>query len=266
MALIALVAWDTDENKRSKYTNACLESLYINVDWKRHRLVCVDNDSVDETKQVFRHWIRKIPNAGLITNNHNMGQASAINLAWISREDGQHLARIDNDIFVTTKDWLDRLEECIDRDPKIGLIGLKHKNLMDHPDADGWLKTSLHLLPHKRGESWLVVEKMRHILGSAQLMNVELFNKIGYLRQYGKWGLEDADASVRCDKAGFYSCYFHGAEFTDLDAGESAEYQGWKNKTAAEYLPEFDARVAAYKSGEQSIYYDGGFNEQVGNL
>lgn len=263
MALLAMCAWDTEENQRTKYTNACLESLSKNVDWKRHQLICVDNASVEATKQVLLNWSRKIPGMKLITNKQNIGQAKATNQAWLNRGKNEHCARIDNDIIIDVKDWLDVLEDCVNRDPTIGIVGGKRSDIPDSPNQpEGcWSRTSLKMLPHEKGQSWLVVEPKFHILGACQLTNSKLLDKVGYLYQGGlTWSMEDCLMATRCELAGFYSCYCPQVTVKHIDPMDDTPYQRWKNETATDNFKWMDQMNADYHSGKRSIYH-GPFDE-----
>lgn len=257
MSLLCMAVWDTVENKRSTYTDRCLESIKKTVDFgneRDHRLIVVDNGSCFETTEVLRKWLKRI-RMRVIYNRENKGQATAINQGWALGWPAQILARIDNDVELLTPGWLDKLEDCISRDPNIGIAALRHNDLLDHPDADGWLKTSLHALPHHKGQEYLVVEKINHALGAVQVINPKLFDKIGYLKAYGPYGLEDVDYAERCRLAGFYSCYFAGAWFNDLDREKNLQYQQWKEQTAKEHMPLMDQTIRAYRDGTLPICY-----------
>ena len=257
MSLLAMAIWDTIENGRSKYTNAALESLYRTVDWGRHRLVCVDNGSCYETKIILDHWEPKI-GFSRIENEANLGQASAINQAWrmFDPEADRHVARVDNDIKFMTNGWMDVLEEVIERDEEIGLAALKHPDLVDCPEETDWRKTSYHTVPHKKGQKHIVVERMNHCLGSAQLISRELFDRIGYLRPYGLYGSEDVDYCVRCKLAGLHCVYVHGLHFYDLDQCKNEAYQKWKEETSSRNMPEMDRIIEGYRSG-RNLHYSG---------
>ena len=56
MALIAMCVYDTEENQRSEYTNKTLQSLAQRVDFRKHRLIVVDNSSCQKAKDIIRYW------------------------------------------------------------------------------------------------------------------------------------------------------------------------------------------------------------------
>jgi len=55
MSMIAMAVHDTATNDRTKYTAETLESLQLTVDFKKHRLIVIDNASNPETKRILKH-------------------------------------------------------------------------------------------------------------------------------------------------------------------------------------------------------------------
>ncbi|KKL70068.1 hypothetical protein LCGC14_2108670, partial [marine sediment metagenome] len=56
MALIGMAVHSTPENNRLQYTKRTLESLERTVDWDKHRLIIVDNNSCEEMHQVYEEF------------------------------------------------------------------------------------------------------------------------------------------------------------------------------------------------------------------
>ena len=250
--------WDTEENNRSNYTHSCLYSLLKTVDFDLHSLIVVDNGSCERTKHTLHHF-QNVIRMMVIENETNVGQAAALNQAFAYNTEPSSLIRIDNDIIFKTEDWVEILEETVERDSTIGIAAAKRRDLIDSPNRpDGcWSKTSLRMLNQERGQRWIAVEDINETLGSVQLINKELFKKIGYLDVFGKWGLEDHGYAVRAKLAGFKSCYVCGIDIEHLDdVQEEAPYQLWKRKTAAEMMPEMDRIVNEYKNGTRPLRRD----------
>jgi len=257
MALLAMACWDTDDNKRSSMTDECLHSLSKTVALGKggsHRLIVFNNGSCFKTFEVLKKWENRLTRMSVIHSRENIGQAAAINRAWSHRKPGESLCRFDNDVQFKTTGWLEDLEEVIRRDPLIGIAALKHADLPDCPEAEGWAKTEYRTLSHRKGERHMIVEIINHCLGAVQLINPELFDQIGYLKQFGKWGGEDYDYAVRCSLAGFRSVYAHVGYFNDLDKDKVEAYQEWKNAEAASHQDEMDRVVAEYRNGSRPLY------------
>jgi hypothetical protein len=163
---------------------------------------------------------------------------------------------MDNDVRFHESGWLDNLEECVNIDPRIGIIGLKRKDLAEtpHAPAGDWNHSDLIMLPHTPGHRWLIVEKAAHVMGTCQLYNSALLDKMGYLVQFGKYGLDDCLAAIRCAAAGFYSCFYPHYEIDHLDPGDTP-YQGWKEAEAKKRFPAFGKLRHAYLHEGKSVYH-----------
>jgi GT2 family glycosyltransferase len=273
MALIAMAVWDTEENKRTNYTRQTLVSLSKQVNWNIHRLIVVDNASCYATKELLWGVVRASTDAGsvlphypkikncdgecritVITLPENIGTARAVNKAWQLRNAGEHCIKMDNDVVIHSKDWVDELEEALRRDPSIGIIGLKRKDCWENPEhTEPFYRSTLQMLPHEAGERWMVIEKVRHVMGTCQMFNSALLDKIGYLYQPRLYGFDDCLAATRSEVAGFYNAFLPHIEIDHIDTGET-EYQGWKEKHSGEDMHLFNSITQAYREGRRPIY------------
>ena len=252
MALIVLAVWDTEENGRTEYTKRTLQSLLSTVNPLKHRIHVVDNASCAATKRVLRDFE---PDITIHTNGQNLGTAKAVNKAWQLRKPNEHCVKMDNDVVIYKKDWCDDLERAIALDPSIGIVGLKRKDCWEEPNRTDYYKSSLEMLPHVAGEPWVVVERVNHVMGTCQMFNSALLDKIGYLYQPRLYGFDDSLAAIRCQVAGFYSCFLPHIEIDHIDKGET-EYQTWKEKHSAEVTQKVIKMTHEYYHGTRPIYYN----------
>ena len=249
MALISLAVWDTEENGRTEYTAKTLETLYLTVNTRKHRIVIVDNGSCEATQNL----LNKAARIEVIRLHENIGTAKAVNKAWQLRKDGEHCIKMDNDVVIHQSGWVDQMERAIAIDPTIGIIGLKRKDCWEEPSRTDFYQSKLQMLPHVPGEPWVVVEWVNHVMGTCQMFNSALLDKIGYLYQPRLYGFDDALAAVRCQQAGYYSCFLPHIEIDHIDTGATT-YQGWKEKHAGEDMAEFNRLKHGYMDGSISIY------------
>ena len=238
-AMIAMAVHDTDENQRTKYTKQTIESLIETVDLKKHKLYLVNNNSCEETRKILDSycWINTLLNIYVIDNLENLGTAKAINQAWALKELGEVLIKMDNDVVINNYGWVEDMETAM-RLGGYGIVGLKRKDLMQSPNAkDNW-KTELKMLPHQKGEPWIVVEESEDIMGTVQMFNPSLINKMGGLMQAGVYGFDDTLACIRAKLLGYRLAFLPHIDIDHIDVGGDA-YTEWKRKYAGEKTKEF---------------------------
>lgn len=256
MALLSMCCYDTGANQRAPLIRQTLDSLLRTVDFSKHRIIIVVNASTEESAAHIADFLKQVgKNGDAIWLPENVGTARGINKAWLTRQDGEHAIKMDDDVVIHSPGWVDEIEEAINRDPRIGIIGLKRKDLMEKPDAEEpRFRSTLELLPHQPGQRWIVVERVEHVMGTCQMFNAALLEKIGYFYQPRLYGFDDSLAAVRCRVAGFYNCFLPHYEIDHIDDG-TTQYQEWKGKHAWEDMAEYNRLKDGYVSGRIPIYY-----------
>ena len=242
MALIAMAVHDTEENGRTKYTKECLDSLFDTVDFNKHRLFVIDNNSCLETFQYIPTKGVKGNECHFVLQLENIGTAAAINKAIQFRKPNEVVIKMDNDVVIHQSGWVDDLEQVFADNPEIGICGLKRDDVYGNFIADGKLLY---------GDD---------IMGTCTALNPALLDKIGYYNQFSVYGYDDSLLSARSLAAGFKNAYLPHIKITHLDEG-GTEYTEWKKREASQYLSEATIAIDMYRSGKISPYYDGGFND-----
>ena len=255
-----MCCYDTEENGRSEYTEKALKSillhLYESTFQHKHRIILVDNGSCLRTKKIIQECQASYIDFEVITNTENVGTAKAINQAWKLRKEGEHLIKMDNDCIVNYDgDWVGEMERAIERDPSIGIIGLKRKDCIEKPSRNDFYKSELQMLPQKAGEPWIVVEKVNHVMGTCCMFNSALVDKIGGLYQMdGIYGFDDSLAAIRCQLAGFYNCFLPHIDINHIDRGDT-EYQKEKESYALSMMDQYNHTKIQMQQGKQSIVF-----------
>lgn len=256
-ALLAMAVYDTEENQRTWMTRDTLLSLDQTVDFKKHRLIVVDNASCKETKDLLEEFSERM-GFMVITNEENLGTAKAINKAWKYRRPQEHLIKMDNDVVIHQSGWVDLLEEAIMRAPEqIGILCLKRKDLAERPyhDEGNWAHSKLHMLKQEAGQRCIVIEQVNHAMGTCQMYNYRLIEKIGGLYQMdGLYGFDDSLAAARCQVAGFISAFIPYIEIDHIDPG-TTPYQTWKHQHSGEMMAKYQQFREEYIKGKRDIYY-----------
>lgn len=237
MALIAMAVYDTEENKRSKYTKRTISNLTETVDDDSNRIIIIDNNSCEETKYILNSFKTLSRNIEIITNTENVGTAKAINQAWAYRKPNEVVIKMDNDVVINNYGWVEEMELAM-KLGNYGILGLKRKDLMQSPNASNHWKTELKMLPHDKGDNWVVVEESADIMGTVQMFHPELINKMGGLMQAGVYGFDDTLACIRAILLGYKLAFLPHIDIDHIDKGGDA-YTEWKRKYAGEKMEEF---------------------------
>lgn len=274
MALIAMAVFDTVENQRTSLTEKTVKCILDTVDLTKHRLIISDNGSCEDTLYFYEELAEKyvdyfndalspFPNRiQIIRNKENLGTAKAINLAWKQRLPNENAIKMDNDVVIHHNNWVDEMEAAIARDPKIGQCGLKRKDCWESPSTDNeFYHSELHMLSHKPGESWIVVEQVNHVMGTCVMHSSALLDKLGYLYQPKLYGFDDSLMSARSILAGFKNVFLPHINIDHIDPGDTP-YQKWKEKHASSQWIEYHETLAGFQNGNIPLYYNPFKNEQ----
>lgn len=248
-----MAVFDTEENGRSEYTERTLESLMYTVDLcNEHRLIIIDNNSCDKTKKILEAYTN--PSCSVITLTENVGTAHAINMGIKLRTPGEHIIKIDNDVVIHSSGWVDEMEEAIGRDPAIGIVGLKRKDLAQYPtNPNLTFKSELRMLDHAPGQRWIVVEECADIMGTCTMLSSKLLDTIGGFAQPLCYAFDDTLMSLRAGLAGFKKCFLPHIEIDHIDTGANL-YSQDKIKIANDAWPEYKIWHESYCTGERSLY------------
>ena len=247
-----MAVYATEENQKTNIARQTFEGLIATTNLKRHRVIVVDNGSCPAAQVMFKDFTKFFT---FLHMGENLGTAGAVNLAWKLRQPGECVVKMDDDCLIHDAGWADRLEEAIERDPSIGIIGLKRKDLMESPDRTDQFKSELGRLPHQPGQAWIDVEWVNHVMGTCQMYNPALLDKIGYLYQPRLYGFDDSLAAVRCRVAGFKNCFLPHIRIDHIDPGDTP-FQAWKHKVSGEDMGEYNRLKAGYQDGTIPIYHN----------
>ncbi|WP_432734611.1 glycosyltransferase family 2 protein [Maridesulfovibrio sp. FT414] len=203
---------------RSSHTRRTIESI-----WKHagcdFTLCVVDNASTDDTWDV----LCELRDKGLIHYAYrftkNMGPAVAVNHVW-SQFTAPYYLRLDNDIFFSKDGWLK--EMCA--------LSEKHKDIsvLSYPIFFG--HDSYRKIHTMYGDDLLDrADRNGSHPGGIFMMDYFSFKESGYWNEdYGSYGAEDGDYSVRIDLMGrkrlYINCFDWGTH-DDFSYGEVEKYQ-----------------------------------------
>lgn len=252
-ALIAMAIHDTPENGKFKYTEQVLGDLNKDGIFDDHDVYLINNGNCPETLEYLKD-IAIFTQANVIFNETNVGTAKAINQGLINRKPNQHCIKMDNDVLINFNGWVEQMIEVIEREPRIGIVGLKRKDLIQTTwNEDPEYRSELIMLPHEPGQRWINVEKTRDIMGTCTMFNSKLLDKVGYMYQIGLYGFDDVFMSWRSQIAGFWNVHLSHIEIDHIDEG-GTEYQKWKEKSSHQDFEETRKQINEMLQGQKNIY------------
>lgn len=107
-----------------EYTMMAIESLLSNTDYP-FRLICVDNASIDGTKEYLLDLKKKHPSIELVLKEEvDGGYSSGVN-SGLELSKSKYLCLASNDLIFHKADWLRQMVQTMESDPKIGIVGVK---------------------------------------------------------------------------------------------------------------------------------------------
>jgi hypothetical protein len=262
MTKIIMASYVTETNNRLEYAKDTLTSLLHTVDFNKHELFISDNGSFKEMiyfynafKIAFNNLFPK-ENLIISLNGKNLGTAEAVNLGIRERKPNQYVIKIDSDVTIGKTGWVEDMEECFDRYPNLGILGLKRTEVMQKADHENpAYRTKLVSAPHERGQKWIILELCDDIIGTCTMFSPNLLDKIGYLFQPAHYGWDDVLACVRSEKSGFVNAFLPHIPIVHLDNGEG-DYVKEKCKEAERTIAYFSEISEDYKKGVRDIYYN----------
>ena len=183
-----------------QFTKRCVESVQKNTKGD-YRLILIDNNSRDETRDYLRALSDENDNSTLITNRENLGFIKATNQG-LRLSDAPYLCLLNNDT-VAAEGWLETMISVAESDPNIGLVNPKSES----PDRLSLRDYAKELA--KNGTRYLETSQC---MGFCMLIKREVIEKIGYLDEvFGVGGFDDTDFSKRAHLAGYKSVCAKGA-------------------------------------------------------
>ncbi|MGJ3242024.1 MAG: glycosyltransferase [Opitutales bacterium] len=199
-----------------KDVRECLISLSGTL-YRPVEVILIDDGSGEATRDLVRQYAFENPHVRAVRNDEALGYTKAANQG-LRLARGDYLILLNSDTILTTG-WLEKMIQCAESDPTIGLVGplsnaASYQTVPELTDTDGDWK--INTLPkHWTTEDMAIaVEKARAqpsyprlaiLNGFCTLIKREVIDAIGYLdevlfpRGYG----EENDFCLRAGRAGF---------------------------------------------------------------
>lgn len=209
---------------RKELTEKTILSLVNSIKHIRYIITVVDNASSDGTDRLLQNLQERLIIHNYFLLKRNMGAAVACNLGW-SLVDANFYMRLDNDILFNECSVVEKMIHALYENPEIGIMSCVYFHEKDNFIP---IQTSSNaiFLQHKYNEI---------TAGGCVLIKKDTFSKLGYwCEDYGSYGPEDGDYSVRCDKLGLKRYYLpdlNAVTHIGTSENESDEYRYRKIST-----------------------------------
>ena len=186
------------------YTYNCLKSILRNTPDIAYEIIVGDNQSKDETPQLFKE---KIKNVNYYRNNEDLGYLRNCNYASTFAK-GKYLCLLNNDIQVM-HGWLNELVGCFNTWKDAGLAGsklifpdgrLQEAGGIVWRDASAW---NYGRFSNPNDSEYNFTRETDYCTGASILIERELFNKFGgYDNVYIPAYYEDTDLAFKVRSVG----------------------------------------------------------------
>ncbi len=113
---VVILTWNAIE-----FSKRCLAALRELTEHPSWRLIVVDNGSKDGTPE----WLSTLPWVTLVRNSRNLGFTKGCNIGITASLPGEDVVLMNNDVIVTDRHWLTKLQDSAHADPKRGVVGAR---------------------------------------------------------------------------------------------------------------------------------------------
>lgn len=193
----------------------CLWSVVHKTD-RPYRLVIVNDGSDDPTTRYLQQVVIDAPGTHLIHRSEPPhGYTIAANLGF-NAATGDYVVLLNSDTIVTPG-WLDRIIDCGESDPKIGILGplsnaASHQSVPELRDAAGWSTNPLPTFSNPDGIARLLQlvsarerPRIPFVNGFCYVVKRAVIDAIGVFdeEKFASGYCEENDYSMRAAQAGF---------------------------------------------------------------
>lgn len=186
------------------YTKKCLQSLKENTDYLNYKIIVVDNGSTDGTVE----YLEKIKDITLIKNKENLGFVKGNNIALEKITDGDVIL-LNNDIIITQKNWITKLNEVAYMDKKTGIVGCRLIN-----EKNEFLHAGTYIYPEtywgqqigggeKEIGQYSDIRKVEGVVFACAYIKRDLLNILNKLNENFFSYFEDTDYCLEAKEKGY---------------------------------------------------------------
>lgn len=197
---IVILTWNAID-----FSKRCLAALQEVTDHPAWRLIVVDNGSVDGTPE----WLGTLPWVTLVRNSRNLGFTKGCNIGITACLPGEDVVLMNNDVIVTDRRWLTKLQDAAYAHPRRGVVGARLVDAQGTILHLGALMMPLTLMGQQMGGFELDVNQcnttrsVESVVFAQAYLRRDCLDDIGPLDEDLFAYFEDSDFCLRAIRAGW---------------------------------------------------------------
>ncbi len=197
---VVILTWNAIE-----FSKRCLTALKEMTDHPNWRLIVVDNGSVDGTPE----WLSTLPWITLVRNSRNLGFTKGCNIGITACLPGEDVVLMNNDVIITDRRWLTKLQDAAYAHPKRGVVGARLVDAQGTILHLGALMMPLTLMGQQMGGFELDVNQcnttrsVESVVFAQAYIRRDCLDEIGPLDEDLFAYFEDSDFCLRAIRAGW---------------------------------------------------------------
>jgi GT2 family glycosyltransferase len=203
---VIIVNWNGKEVLKK-----CLATFFANTNTSNVQMVLVDNASIDGSVEMVQ---RDFPQIQVVVNKENLGFSKGNNqgIQIALEANAKQVLLLNNDVEITSSNWLETLSGLLNSDSKIGVVGCKllfADGKIQHAGGCVKLRGAYHRGEREedRGQYDRAVS-VDYVTGAALLIKSDAIRKIGFLDEgFTPLYCEDTDWCVRAKFFGYRIIY-----------------------------------------------------------
>lgn len=185
--LVSICILNRDGIRLHNILKNTIESIKMYTPVNTYEIIVLDNCSTDNSVK----YMESIGGITIVKNNKNSGFAEGNNLLVSKYANGKYILLLNNDVVITTTDWLSRMVDFMKKHPMIGLIGAG----AGYTDPVTWRHAGL--LPAE------YIGEVEYVEGWCLLTYKEMYIKVDGLDERFFYYAEDHDFALKIKQAGY---------------------------------------------------------------
>jgi GT2 family glycosyltransferase len=233
----------------------CLAALYEQANSELLEVICVDNNSADDSAEIVA---RSCPQARLVRQPANLGFAGGIN-AGVEAAQGDLLVLLNQDCVVQAG-WLPALHAALDDCPQAGIAGctiLNADGSVNHTGAE--IRRPAAYGQHRTDVERTDPEAMPFVTGAAMAIRRATWQAVGPFDEgYYPGYYEDSDYCFRARRLGIETLHVPGARVMHLFSSQELQrdpvrYMTWQHRGRYRFVAKHwtSAEVGAFFEAEE---------------